>query len=112
MDSPRAPWGDDGGAVSTGFIRLKVPATLPSCGRPTGPEASVPPPPRRSSRTATEAKTSAPPRALRRADLGDSVVPVDLGGASITMSSSIALAEKYRSLGFLERALMITASMR
>ena len=64
-----------GGFVSTGFIRLSVSATLPSCGRPTSPEASAPPPPRRSSRTSTEATRRALERALRRADLGGSVVP-------------------------------------
>ena len=49
-------------------------------------------------------------RALRRADLGGSVVP-GLGWTSIPMSSSIAFAEKCRSLGSFERDFMITASM-
>src|ERR687896_41300 len=43
---------------------------------------------------------SAPSPALRRACPGASVVPADLGSGFISRSSSIALAEKYRSLGF------------
>ena len=103
--------GGAGGFVSTGFIRLRVSATLAVLWKPDQARCERPSAAEKEQQNQHRGEDEAGAASLAARRLGRLRRRRFLGGASISMSSSIALAEKYLSLGSFWRAFRITASI-